>query len=116
MAELGAEYLNMSSDMQAAAAINNVIAEGWGGLYETMSNTPEGKIISLNNTLGDIQEVVGAGIYPAVTNLVDTVQQNAPQIETAALGLAAGFIPAVLMDRAAARRDAPEFEILKQLR
>ena len=88
VAELGAEYLNMSSDMQAAAAINNVIAEGWGGLYETMSNTPEGKIISLNNTLGDIQEVVGAGIYPAVTNLVDTVQQNAPQIETAALGLA----------------------------
>lgn len=88
VAELGAEYLNMSSDMQAAAAINNVIAEGWGGLYETMSNTPEGKIISLNNTLGDIQEVMGAGIYPAVTNLVDTVQQNAPQIETAALGLA----------------------------
>ena len=88
VAELGAEYLNMSSDMQAAAAINNVIAEGWGGLYETMRNTPEGKIISLNNTLGDIQEVVGAGIYPAVTNLVDTVQQNAPQIETAALGLA----------------------------
>ena len=88
VAELGAEYLSMSSDMQAAATINNVIAEGWGGLYETMSNTPEGKIISLNNTLGDIQEVVGAGIYPAVTNLVDTVQQNAPQIETAALGLA----------------------------
>lgn len=85
---LGAEYLNMSSDMQAAAAINSVIAEGWGGLYETMSNTPEGKIIQLNNTLGDIQEVVGAGIYPAVTHLVDTVQQNAPQIQTAALGLA----------------------------
>lgn len=88
VAELGAEYLNMSSDMQAAAAINNVIAEGWGGLYETMSNTPEGKIISLNNTLGDIQEVMGAGIYPAVTNLVRTVQGNLPQIETAALGLA----------------------------
>ena len=32
--------------------INNVIAEGWGGLHKTMSNTPEGKIISLNNTLG----------------------------------------------------------------
>lgn len=88
VAELGAEYLNMSSDMQAAAAINNVIAEGWGGLYETMSNTPEGNIISLNNTLGDIQEVMGAGIYPAVTNLVRTVQGNLPQIETAALGLA----------------------------
>ena len=88
VAELGAEYLNMSSDMQAAAAINNVIAEGWGGLYETMSNTPEGKIISLNNTLGDLQEVVGAGIYPAVTTLVETVQNNLPQINAAAMGLA----------------------------
>jgi len=85
---LGAEYLNLSSDMQAAAAINSVIAEGWGGLYETMSSTPEGAIIRFNNTLGDIQEVVGAGIYPAVINLVNTVQQNMPQIETAALGLA----------------------------
>lgn len=88
VAELGAEYLDMSSDMQAAAVINSVIAEGWDGLYEAMSNTPEGKLIQLNNTLGDIQEVVGAGIYPAVINLVDAVQQNAPQIETAALGLA----------------------------
>ena len=67
-AELGEEYLGMSQDMQAAAAINAVIAEGWGGLYEAMSNTPEGKLIQLNNTLGDIKENVGAGIYPAVVS------------------------------------------------
>lgn len=35
---------------------------------------------------------------------------------TAALGLAAGFIPAVLMNRAIARSPVPEFAILKQLR
>lgn len=35
---------------------------------------------------------------------------------TAALGLAAGFVPALLMDRAIARSRAPEFAILKQLR
>ena len=35
---------------------------------------------------------------------------------TAALGLAAGFLPAVLMDRAIARSQAPEFAILKWLR
>lgn len=98
VSELGAEYLNMSSDMQAAATINNVIAEGWGGLYETMSNTPEGKLIQLNNTLGDIQENVGAGIYPAVVNLVDMVQSNTPQIESLAMGVATmlGFIITVL--------------------
>ncbi len=86
-AELGAEYLGMSQDMQAAAAINAVIAEGWGGLYEAMSSTPESKLIQLGNTLGDIQENIGAGIYPAVLELVGTVQANAPQIEAAAMGL-----------------------------
>ncbi len=35
---------------------------------------------------------------------------------TAAAGLAAGFIPAVLMNRAITRSAAPEFAILKQLR
>ena len=35
---------------------------------------------------------------------------------TAALGLAAGFVPAFLMDRSIKARNAPEFTILKQLR
>ena len=98
VAELGAEYVGMSSDMQAAAAINAVIAEGWGGLYEAMSNTPEGKLIQLNNTLGDIKENVGAGIYPAVVDFVDVIQSNTPQIEAAAMGIATmlGFVITLL--------------------
>ena len=98
VAELGQEYVGMSQDMQAAAAINAVIAEGWGGLYEAMSNTPEGKIIQLNNALGDIKENVGAGIYPAVLNFINIFQQNLPQIETAAMGLATmlGFVISLL--------------------
>ncbi len=35
---------------------------------------------------------------------------------TAAAGLAVGFVPAYLMDRAIRKRQAPEFNILKQLR
>lgn len=94
VAGLGEEYLGMSQDMQAAAAINAVIAEGWGGLYETMSDTPEGKILQLNHALGDIKENVGAGIYPAVVNFVNVFQQNLPQIEGMAMGLATalGFV------------------------
>lgn len=84
---LGEEYLNMSADMQAAAAIDTVISESWSKLYETMSNTPEGKLIQLNNTLGDIKENIGAGIYPAVTNFVEAVQSGLPQIESAAASL-----------------------------
>ena len=37
-------------------------------------------------------------------------------LATAALGLAAGFVPAFLMDRAIARSRDPEFAIRKQLR
>lgn len=98
VAELGAEYLNMSADMQAAAVIGSVIDENWAGLYETMSNTPEGKLIQMNNTLGDIKENVGAGIYPAVLNFVSMVQSNLPQVESAAMGLATmfGFIITML--------------------
>ena len=98
VAELGTEYLNMSSDMQAAAVIGNVINESWAGLYETMSNTPSGLITQLNNALGDVQETVGAGIYPAVLDFVNMAQSNLPQIESAAMGLAAvlGFTVTVL--------------------
>lgn len=88
VAELGADYLGLSSDMQAAAVIGDVIDEGWAGLYETMSATPEGQIISFNNTLGDIKETIGAGIYPAVLNFMGVFQNNLPQIEA----LAGGFV------------------------
>lgn len=98
VAELGEEYLGMSQDMQAAAVIEDIISEGWGGMYEAMSNTPFGLITQLNNALGDVQENVGAGIYPAVLDLVQTVQNNLPQIETAAMGLATvlGFAITIL--------------------
>ncbi len=86
--ELGAGYLDMSQDMQAAAVINSVIAEGWGGLYEAMSNTPVGQVTQLGNALGDVKENIGAGIYPAFLGLVQAVQRSLPQIESAALGLA----------------------------
>lgn len=73
---LGEEYLDMSADMQAAAAISQVIDEAWGGLYETMSNTPEGKIIQMNNTWGDMMEVVGKQLYPYVLLFVDAITEN----------------------------------------
>lgn len=95
---LGAEYADLSGEMQAAAVIQGVIDEGWAGLYEAMSNTPLGLVTQLNNALGDVQEIVGAGIYPAFLNLVRTVQGNLPQINTAALGIASvlGYIITIL--------------------
>lgn len=91
VSELGAEYANMSHDMQAAAVIGSVIDEGWADLYETMSNTPQGQIIQFKNTLGDLKEVVGAGLYPAVLGFVGLFRDYFPQIEA----LAGGFVNTV---------------------
>ena len=86
--ELGAEYVNMSNDMQAAAVINDIIGESWDGLYEAMSRTPEGQIIQFNNALGDVKETIGAGIYPAVLDFMSVFQENLPQVQELALNFA----------------------------
>ena len=79
--ELGDEYVKLSNDMQAAAVIGSVIDEGWSGLYDAMSQTPEGQIIQFKNTLGDLKETIGAGLYPAVLNFMSLFQENLPQIQ-----------------------------------
>lgn len=82
IAAIGEEYLNMSEDVQAAAAINAVIAESWDGLYESMSNTPEGKIIQMTNAWGDMKEVIGGQLYPYVILFVDAITSNWGTIQT----------------------------------
>ena len=78
---VGEEYLDASADMQAAAAINAVVSESWDGLYEAMSNTPQGKIIQLSNAYGDLKEQVGAGVYPYILKIVDAINENWGTIE-----------------------------------
>lgn len=88
---LGEEYLDMSSDMQAAAAITQVIDESWAGLYETMSNTPEGQIIQLKNSWGDLKEVIGGQLYPAVLDFLNVFTNNWDTIESFVSGFAEGL-------------------------
>lgn len=84
---LGDEWADMSSDMQAAAAISQVIDESWAGLYETMSNTPQGKIIQLTNAWSDMKEVIGGQLYPYVIAFVDTINNNWGTITTIVNGI-----------------------------
>ena len=90
-ATLGQDYLAMSDEMQQAAAISQVIEESWGGLYETMSNTPEGQIIQMTNAWGDMKEVVGGQLYPYVLLFVDTITENWGTIQTVVDGITTGL-------------------------
>lgn len=78
---IGEEYLGMSEQVQQAAAITAVIEESWAGLYENMSNTPEGQIIQLTNAWGDMKEMIGGQLYPYVLLFVQTIQNNWGTIE-----------------------------------
>lgn len=91
VAALGAEYLNMSNDMQAAAAITQVIDEGWAGLYETMSDTPQGQMIQMTRIWGDMTELIGGQLYPYVFILLQTITSNQATIEAVVGGFAQGL-------------------------
>lgn len=91
VAALGEEYLTMSQDMQAAAAISKVIEESWAGLYESMSNTPEGKIIQMTNAWGDMKEMIGGQLYPYVLLFVDAITENWSTIEGVVQGITTGL-------------------------
>ncbi len=91
VAALGEEYLNMSQDMQAAGVISQVINASWSGLYETMSNTPEGKIIQMTSAWDDMKQMVAEQLYPYIILLVDTITENWDIIETIISGFMKGL-------------------------
>lgn len=76
------------SDMQKALMLDNVISESWNDLYQTMSNTPEGKIIQLQNAYGDLREEVGEKVYPAVSRIAQVFTDHFDTIERVVNGFA----------------------------
>lgn len=88
VSEAQKKILETGTEMEKVAVVADIINESWDGLYEAMSQTPRGQLIQFNNTLGDIKETVGAGVYPAVLNFVQVFQKNLPQIQRAADGFA----------------------------
>lgn len=85
------ELANTSEDMQKALVVDAVIAESWDGLYEAMSNTPEGQIIQMKNAWGDVREEVGQRLYPAILNLLQTINSRMPQIKSVVMGFASAI-------------------------
>ena len=85
---LGANYKDLSEDMMKAETVAQVINESWGGLYETISNTPTGKIIQLKNLFGDIMEEVGQRLSPSVTEFMNVITSNIPLIRDTILSIA----------------------------
>ncbi len=98
IAAIGEEYLSASQDVQAAAAIAASVQQTWGGLYDSMSNTPEGQIMQMTNAWGSMQEEVGGQLYPFVLLFVETITGNWGIIQTVLNAIVTGlqFIMGIL--------------------
>lgn len=89
--ELGADYVNMSEDMQKATVINGIIAESWNGMYEAMSQTPEGQILSLTNKFQDLMQVVGGELLSSFNQVYSVIDANWDTVKMIIQGISSGI-------------------------
>lgn len=82
VSSLGEEYLAMSADMQAAAAITQAVEQSSAGIYEKMSSIPQGKIMQMTNAWNEMQAVMGGRLYPYVLLFVSAITENWGTIQT----------------------------------
>ena len=75
------KILANGNESERAAMLVEVLGQNFGGLSEAMANTPEGKIIQVKNAWGDMQEVIGAKLYPVLTQTFGYVASIMPTIQ-----------------------------------
>lgn len=82
------KVLKYGNEQERAATLAEVITNNVSNMNAIMANTPQGQIQQMANTWGDIKEVVGAKLYPAIMQFFKTVNANMPAAETAVMGFA----------------------------
>lgn len=76
------KILKYGSESEKAAVLAQVITDNVGHMNEEMAKTPEGKIQQLKNSLGDLQESVGAALAPALASAANWLSENLmPKLE-----------------------------------
>ncbi len=65
------EIIENGTDMEKALVLDEVIGQSWENLAENMRQTPTGIITSIQNSIGDMGEVIGARLTPAFMELAN---------------------------------------------
>lgn len=91
------KILQYGDEQERAAVLAQVITDHVGNMNEIMANTPQGQIQQMANTWGDIKEVVGARLYPAVMQFFTKIMSNMPQAENLMMGLANALNVVIIM-------------------
>ena len=75
------KILKTGTESEKAATLVEVLKQNFGGLAEAMANTPEGRIQQLKNAWGDMKEVIGAQLYPALTQTLKYATDCIPKVQ-----------------------------------
>lgn len=81
------KILQTGTESARAAMLVDVLNQNFGGLAQSMANTPEGRVQQLKNAWGDMQEVIGAKLYPVITNVLTYMTAKLPSIQSAFEGV-----------------------------
>lgn len=76
------EIIDNGEDMEKALVLDEIINESWANLAENMAALPENKIQSFNNQIGDMKEMVGNNLAPAVGGFYDMLGSHMGTFET----------------------------------
>ncbi|WP_346884878.1 hypothetical protein [Clostridium sp. UBA4395] len=99
------KIIETGTEQERAAVIAEVLKANYGNLNEEIAKTPEGKMQQLKNDLGDMKETLGMALLPAITKVVEWIQQLvtwftslSPTMQKVILvgGLVVAFIPSLI--------------------
>ena len=81
MTDAQKNQLKFGNEQQRAAVISEVLAANVGGINEAMAKTPEGPMVQINNTLGDMKETLGKKLLPKLQEFAAWFPSKIPQIQ-----------------------------------
>lgn len=81
------KVIETGTDMEKALVLDEIISESWSNLYETMSDTPEGKVIQLQNAFGDLREELGGKLYSTSSRIVEDIANHWDTVDKAMDGV-----------------------------
>lgn len=91
MTDAEQKALKNGNEMERAAMLAQIITNNVGNMNEAIASTSQGMMQQLSNTWGDMKEVVGGQLYPAVYNLFHTIMENQTAIESVLSSAAGGL-------------------------
>ena len=89
------KILQTGSESEKAAMLVKVLEQNFGGLAESMANTPAGRVQQLKNAWGDMKEVIGAKLYPILTQTLTYITSKIPDIQSAFAGATDKVVPII---------------------